>query len=90
MGFEKRASCTLRDLGDGDLTSDVAKAGALVVPILILSPCPVDFLRRRVCDLLALLGPAKAANLSLFGVVRSGNASVVVGMMKVRGRIRRW
>ena len=65
--------------GDGGLTSNVAKAGALVSPALSSPPSPLE--RRRIRDLSKLLGPESGASLS--GVLRRGKVSVAAVIFAV-------
>lgn len=77
----RRRFLTLIDRGDCGITSNVAKAGALVSPALISPPSPLDFLRDRVVLALSLaLGPEIWPTLS-WVVMSCGKASVA-GMVR--------
>lgn len=68
--------------GDGDLTSNVAKAGTPVSPALISPPRPLDLV--RACDLSLPFGSERGVNLSLEVVTSGGEASMLAARILER------
>jgi hypothetical protein len=71
------AFLTLIDRGDCGITSNVAKAGALVSPALISPPSPLDFLRDHVVLTLSLVLGLEIRSTLSWVVMSCGKASVV-------------